>query len=545
MSIKTALSICILSACSILAAVYAVPVHAVESTTPAPETKIEVAPVKPIQDLNALEQIAYLATIACKQYNCNSTTAKTVATAVFYQECGGIPNCNGHSPAYRGSYALDSDQFRTGFATYLAIARQHDPVYFEILSAAYKQSVATGGDGRQVHLLNAAAWYGNKARYIPGIERATDNPYQQGAMGMMMQLMPTLTHRALMSSVSDEIFKMRINADAARALQLNAIQLGVGATGADVINAMLNRYQGMKKGVGVALGTAVPNAASLTKGLSQYTSNGIGNGIFGTVNGSPIASYYNPFNSSLATNPSTQNAQLQDYGTAYPQSTNQSGTGQGSQYGYNPYANSNMYPRTDSSLSGSTSTYSNDSIDGYTDDSESVASIICEDSRVEWQCASPTTISRGISKPYDASFNTRGSMIGSLKVNPTQRTVYTIQCLKSQQVIDSTECELSPQQSGFIPTAGESDDDVSITSANGVTISVSPQSAQVGDFVTVTWNGRGNESCAVLGAGLKSSALTGTADTELFTTRGTKTYTITCENDTGEKLQARAQVVVQ
>ncbi len=95
-----------------------------------------------------IQQIQYVGGVACKQYNCQQRTASLIGVAVFHQECGARPNCNGHAAAYKGSYALSEEQFNLGISAYFPIAQRHDPILYEVLQAEARRLPARRSSSR-------------------------------------------------------------------------------------------------------------------------------------------------------------------------------------------------------------------------------------------------------------------------------------------------------------------------------------------------------------------------------------------------------------
>ena len=219
------------------------------------DDKDPTAPAAPIAQQGANDQIRTVAAGLCQSYgiqNCDRFGNSMIAT--FYQECGGKANCMGHGSSYAGSFALSQSEYQNGIQNYLSNCDQSADA-----CQAVTQNCSGGSDGRGNHICNSAAAIANHARIEGSIQSATDNPYQQAAIHMMYQLMPTQTVRALNSGDPSAIYSVQLNGDALRALCSNKICLAPGAVGADAINQITAKYGTLNRGVQVAMnGTAGP-----------------------------------------------------------------------------------------------------------------------------------------------------------------------------------------------------------------------------------------------------------------------------------------------
>ncbi len=176
---------------------------------------------------------------------------------------------------------------------------------------------------------------------------------------------------------------------------------------------------------------------------------------------------------------------------------------------------------------------------GDDEDVESEEDLLtCDDALVEWSCPSDATLSRGISKPTDAQFKTRGALIGSLAVAPTKRTTYTVQCLKKQSVISEASCVVSPKKTK--PT-----DDVVKNSKPVLTIEADAKDVKRGKSVIISWAAVRVDSCVVYGEGLSEEGTDGSASTDELYTRGIAEYVLECRTAAGEPISKSVQVEVR
>lgn len=485
---------------------------------------------------NPIQQIQYVGGVACKQYNCQQRTASLLGVAVFHQECGARPNCNGHAPAYKGSYALSEEQFNRGVAAYLPIAQRHDPILYEVLQAEARR--LPGSNGRGSHILSAAAWYGNNARFLNPIERVTTDPYRQAAIGMMLQLMPSQTHRALLSADPGSVLSMQLSCaprGAVWALSVNRVPVQCGATGGDAVNLMIRGYPALQRGVAVALGTAPPLPGSLTTAFSSAG--------FGPMNG-------NVFNPDGSFNQQGYQSSINQYATqpgswdsGQPGSWNQPQNGQqnpnqqtpglGQQ---SPYSG---YPYQDATQQGTQQDTSNgffNVTDRAVADSESYASIECGDTSVSWSCANSST-SRALSSPKDPLFSTRGKLIGTSSISKKKKTIYTVQCLRSQRIIDQASCEFTPPS---VNTKASKSASKAVLS-----LRIEPNVVSRGDTVFVEWSALRVESCELRARGFKQAGVEGIVETPPLAVRGVHTFTLTCLTDSGERAVVREDLTVE
>ena len=478
-----------------------------------------------------IQQIQYVGGVACKQYNCQQRTAGIVGIAVFHQECGARPNCNGHAAAYKGSYALSEDQFNRGIAAYLPIARQHDPVLFEVLQAEARR--LPGSLGRGSHILSAAAWYGNNARFLNPIERATSDSYRQAAIGMLLQLMPSQTHRALLSADPASVFSMQLSCasrGAVWALSVNKVPVQCGSTGADAVNLMVRGYPALQRGVAVALGSRPPLPGSLT---STFVSSGFG--ALGT----------NVFNPDGSLNQQTYQSSLNQYATQ-PGSwdTAQPGTWggqQGSQQTAPQYTGNQQQPYLpqyqDQAIQ--TQYQPQNGFFNVTDRAvaveEAYATIECNDTSVSWSCTGSSS-SRALASPVDTTFSTRGALVGTSAIAAKKKTVYTVQCMRNQRIIDQASCELVPKVA-------------SKKSKNNLepvlSLSVEPKEIVRGDTTFIEWSAVRVESCELRTRGLRESGIEGDIETPPLAVRGTHTFTLSCLTESGARVTKSEQLIVR
>ncbi len=486
-----------------------------------------------------IQQIQYIGGVACKQFSCQQRTASVVGIAVFHQECGARPNCNGHAAAYKGSYALSEEQFNRGIAAYLPIARQHDPILFEVLQAETRR--LPGSLGRGSHILSAAAWYGNNARFLNPIERATSDSYRQAAIGMLLQLMPSQTHRALLSADPSSVFSMQLSCasrGAVWALSVNKVPVQCGSTGADAVNLMVRGYPALQRGVAVALGTRPPLPGSLT---SSFAASG-----FGTL----ATSVFNPDGS---LNQQTYQSSLSQYASqpgAWDSA--QPGAWGGQQQGVQQAAPQQMstgqqqYPTTQSYVNNpyqdqaAPNQYqSQNGFFNVTDRAVAVedayATIECNETSVSWTCSGSSS-SRALSNPVDAKFSTRSALAGTTSISAKKKTIYTVQCLRNQRIIDQASCEHTPKSvvrngKGTLPPV--------------LSLTIEPREIVRGDTAFVEWSAVRVASCELRARGLRRSGVEGSIETPQLVVRGTHTFTLSCVSDSGARFTKEAELVVE
>lgn len=216
-------------------------------------------------------------------------------------------------------------------------------------------------------------------------------------------------------------------------------------------------------------------------------------------------------------------------------------TGQQNPFGQNPYQNpyQNPFQPTTSSnqLPFDTNTTPKIADDVAVDDvSEDL--LTCDDTLVEWSCPSDATLSRGISKPADAQFKTRGALIGSLAVSPARKTTYTVQCLKKQSVISEASCVISPKKTKQGETPATS-------SSPALTIDADLKEVKRGKSVLISWAAVRVDSCVVYGEGLSEEGTEGSASTDELYTRGIAEYVLECRTTRGDTVSKSVQVEVR
>lgn len=500
--------------------------------------KSEKKEVQPIGSMNSIQTIQYVGGVACKEYGCSAQISKIMGVATFHQECGARVNCTEHAPSYKGSFALDVNQFNTGIRAFLPIAQKHDPVLYEALSTL----VNRGGDGRFNHLLSAAAWHGNNARFFKPIETVLQNPVQQAAVGMMLQLMPTQTKRALSSSNPNTLLTMGLSCQHGGAIWAFNVQgmrqkMSCGATGADAIDFIVNNKPAVKRGVAVALGSNPPAPGSLSAGLGAFA-NMFNQGAFGSTAGSAqsvLASLGGQQGGGGSFNPqSSGGGSAQGQSGQATQVPIYSSTPNGGVVGYaTPAGGAVMFNQQDSISS----------VPAFGTEAEGNpdATISCVSAdgktRVRWSCISGVSVSRGLASPRDMTFTTRGALAGVVTVNPTGLTTYTVQCIKNQQVIASDSCKLKPASDGAVARG-----------SMVLALSASPESPETlrrGKKAMITWSTIRAESCKVEGEGLESEELDGEVETAPLTRAGSYVYTLRCTNAAGDTQTKRTRVEVR
>ena len=216
-----------------------------------------------------------------------------------------------------------------------------------------------------------------------------------------------------------------------------------------------------------------------------------------------------------------------------PQSGSQQGTGQQETqqpFVQNPYQNPFQATGTMQ-----TPFLTNDTTPEETDENvEDV--LVCEEGRIEWSCPSSSTLSRGISKPTDSQFKTRGALIGSLAVAPARKTTYTVQCLKKQSVISEASCAMSPKK-----TKTNEVDSIKPV----LTIEADTPEVRRGKSAIISWAAVRVDSCVVYGEGLSEEGTDGSASTDELYTRGTAEYVLECRTRDGDTVSKTAKVEVR
>ncbi|MFZ2706725.1 MAG: hypothetical protein WAY88_01165 [Minisyncoccia bacterium] len=164
-----------------------------------------------------------------------------------------------------------------------------------------------------------------------------------------------------------------------------------------------------------------------------------------------------------------------------------------------------------------------------------ISEIACKPNTVAWVC-NEGSVSRGISKPNDALFTTKGALIGSLYVNPKEKTTYTIQCIKNQKILDSASCALSPHKRVAPP--------VTVRKPQ-IAFEADPSEVNRGERTTLTWAALKVDSCSISGYGVSADGVEGSVETDELFERGRSEYTIECQDNTGEIVTKTIYVEVQ
>ncbi len=163
--------------------------------------------------------------------------------------------------------------------------------------------------------------------------------------------------------------------------------------------------------------------------------------------------------------------------------------------------------------------------------------LVCDEERIEWSCPSSATLSRGISKPSDPKFKTRGALIGSLAVAPALKTTYTVQCLKKQSIISEASCTISPKKTA-VPRAADVGRPV-------LTIETDTPEVKRGKSAVISWAAVRVDSCVVYGEGLSEDGAEGSASTDELYTRGTAEYVLECRTQNGDTVSKSTRVEVR
>jgi hypothetical protein len=172
-----------------------------------------------------------------------------------------------------------------------------------------------------------------------------------------------------------------------------------------------------------------------------------------------------------------------------------------------------------------------------------VASISCTSQKVSWSCDAPATISRMVTTPTDSKFKTNGALIGAIKVNPTKKTTYTIQCLRTQRIIDEASCAVSAKGNltGFEATSVNEN----AGSAMILSLSAEPTIVTRGKRTTIVWGSIGATDCTVHGEGVAGNGVEGEEKSDPLLQRGAVTYTLQCQDESGDVEEQQVNVQVR
>lgn len=218
-----------------------------------------------------------------------------------------------------------------------------------------------------------------------------------------------------------------------------------------------------------------------------------------------------------------------------PQTGSQQGSGQPDSqqsFGQNPYLNPFQTNPTQQQPFVTKDTIVDDDSNEENEDL-----LMCEEGLIEWSCPSSATLSRGISKPVDNQFKTRGALIGSLAVAPARKTTYTVQCLKKQSVISEASCVMSP------PKTTQSKKTESTRPV--LTIETDTPEVKRGKSAMISWAAVRVDSCVVYGEGLSEEGTEGSASTDELYTRGTAEYVLECRTAQGDTISKTTKVEVR
>lgn len=164
-----------------------------------------------------------------------------------------------------------------------------------------------------------------------------------------------------------------------------------------------------------------------------------------------------------------------------------------------------------------------------------IAEIACKQNTVAWVCNDATS-SRGVAKPVDKLFATKGARIGSLYVNPTQVTIYTIQCIKNQKILDSASCTLDPRKRTPVTNNGN---------LPQLYLEADAEEVQNGSRVTLTWAALKVSSCILEGEGIVTEGVEGSVETDPLYESGPVTYKLVCTGVNGKTTTKSITVNVQ
>jgi hypothetical protein len=317
---------------------------------------------------------------------------------------------------------------------------------------------------------------------------------------------------------------------------------------------MVQGYPALKRGVAVALGSAPPLPGSLA---SSFTSSGLSPVTANMFNrdGSLSQSGYQSVLRQYATAPGSWDGANQpgswaaqpSQGTQQPPTTaSQSSVSSSNQQPYSQQQVQQQYP-TQSGQYQVSDPYASQNTpmtyDGFynvTDravaDSASYATIECNDTSVSWSC-SKSSRSRGISSPKDARFSTRGYLVGRSRVSARVKTLYTVQCLRNQQVVDQASCEYIPPED--VRTQKW------VRGSAVLSLRIEPKEIQRGDTAFVEWNALRVESCELRARGLREKGIDGSIETPPLAVRGSHQFTLTCITESGERESVTETLTVE
>lgn len=164
---------------------------------------------------------------------------------------------------------------------------------------------------------------------------------------------------------------------------------------------------------------------------------------------------------------------------------------------------------------------------------ESVAEIVCEDKRVSWKCPEDTR-ARGLSKPYDKTYITKGLLEGTATVAPKILTQYTIQCLRNQRVIAHASCAMGKK--------------TQVNTKNKppvLSVEVEPQSVLSGQRVTVTWAALSVRSCALSGPNTYDTRVSGSLESYNLNVTDSNMFVLECIGHDGRRVRKDVTVSVE
>lgn len=144
---------------------------------------------------------------------------------------------------------------------------------------------------------------------------------------------------------------------------------------------------------------------------------------------------------------------------------------------------------------------------------------------ITWECPSSATLSRGATSR--GKFNTGSRVSGSVQVQPTQRTVYAVQCLNSSQKISSKSCTVSVTIPYIEP-------DISFTASDTEVLK--------GETVELRWGAQNVTACTMSGPDIESTGKRGVVETDPLI--HTTSYILKCTDMRGGPVEREVTVRV-
>ena len=490
----------------------------------------------------AIEQIQFFAKIGCERHGCDPKAAEVIAIGVFYQECGGRPSCEAKG-TFVGSFQQSTENYKEGIG-YFVNTYRHDPKLVEVIVSLHKRKggdLKDAGRAREDHTLATAAWFGNNIRFIDDIQRVTQNSTEQAAIGMMLQLMPSQTRKALWSkrAFGEHLLS---SGNAGRLSKSNSIPVRSGERFASVVAKIGSKYQLMRKGVAVALGREAPEVSTVTEQLRNFQQ------VFTETLGSGRLAGQLPAQNAVTnflglTSGNALGGGLTQFGT---NSGGSSGTTRGSSGGTQTTFNrggsfptlstpttneqgilSALGNTVDNLLSGSSG-----NADGSTENRQRLSgnepTLLClpnpvaegEEALIVWACRDDAHTTTG------SSVDTQGRVIGKAIVTPSQTTTYGVTCVSAERALEA-QCTV-------------------VVAQPALAIAATPNTVLRGGTVQLSWRTKDVNSCVVSARELPTlqrEGVNGTITTPAVTE--TTTFTLTCESATGTIVEESTTVTLE